>query len=131
MLGGGDGFGLAGVVRRNGISVALRVPCCVLDFRCRNTLVVCVECGGRTIGEKIPMTSKTLLTIGVLWLGAASLSMLLRFPYEVLFVGFGRGYIAKLAAFISALLLGIGSTVFYLGWIVPLGLGAYRIVKKH
>ena len=70
------------------------------------------------------MSAKILLLIALIWFGAVILWSRFRFSF-VLGLGHGKG--AKVAAFILAYLI----QIFTFGWIVPLALGVYRLLKKH
>jgi hypothetical protein len=70
------------------------------------------------------MSGKILLLVALIWFGAVILWSLSSFSF---FLGLGHGKGAKALAFLLAYLI----QIFTFGWIVPLALGAYRLVKKH
>jgi hypothetical protein len=71
-----------------------------------------------------PMNAKVLFIIGLTWLGIVLLW--LRSDYSF-FLGLGHGKLAKAVAYILPYVM----LLFTIGWIVPLSLGAYRLLKKH
>jgi len=75
------------------------------------------------------MSARILFIVGFAWLGAVMLWS--RFGPESFFIGIGHGKVAKLASVILAVLFGTLNQIFYIGWIVPLALGTYRLVRKH
>jgi hypothetical protein len=70
------------------------------------------------------MSAKVLLIIGLVWFGAVIIWS--RFRLSFVF-GIGHGQGAKAVAFLLLYLI----EIFTFGWIVPLALGAYRLLKKH
>ncbi len=70
------------------------------------------------------MSARILLLVALIWFGAVVIWSLFGFSF---FVGLGHGRGAKVAAVTLAYLI----LIFTFGWIVPLVLGAYRLVKKH
>jgi len=70
------------------------------------------------------MNAKVLFIIGLTWLGIVLLW--LRSDYSF-FLGLGHGKLAKAGAYILPYVM----LLFTIGWIVPLSLGAYRLLKKH
>jgi hypothetical protein len=70
------------------------------------------------------MSAKILTLVALIWFGAVILWSRLRFSF---FFGLGHGKGAKVVAFILVYLI----QIFTFGWIVPLGLGVYRLLRKH
>ena len=75
------------------------------------------------------MSSRILFIVGFTWLGAVILWS--RYGPERFFFGIGHGKRARLAAIIFAYLFGTLNQIFYIGWIAPLAMGAYRLVKNQ
>ncbi len=69
------------------------------------------------------MSAKTPLIIALVWFGAVILWSFV----PSFFLGLGHGKRAKAVAFVLAYLM----QIFTFGWIVPLALGLYRLVKNH
>jgi hypothetical protein len=69
------------------------------------------------------MSAKILLLVGLVWFGAVVLWSFV----GGFFIGIGHGKIAKAAAWSFVYLM----QMFTFGWIVPLAIGAYRLIKGH
>jgi hypothetical protein len=75
------------------------------------------------------MSARTLLTIGIVWFGAVVLWM--RFGPESFGYYWPAKGISRTLSVAAVYLLGLLYQLFVVGWVVPIGLGVYRLVKKH
>jgi|HubBroStandDraft_4_1064222.scaffolds.fasta_scaffold172459_2 hypothetical protein len=76
------------------------------------------------------MSAKTLIAIGITWVGVVALWLRHDQSFGLYWrrpTGATR-QAAIVAAIYASLVL---YQVFLIGWILPLSLGAYRLVKKH
>jgi hypothetical protein len=74
------------------------------------------------------MSAKTLIAIGITWVGVVALWLRQSFGLYWRRPTGATRQAAIVAAIYASLLL---YQVFLIGWIVPLSLGAYRLVRKH
>jgi hypothetical protein len=76
------------------------------------------------------VTAKVLLMTGVVWFAAVAVWLRFSPGFSFFWMLPKNGF--KQAAIIGAFYVATASyTLFLVGWIVPLSLGAYRLVSKH
>jgi hypothetical protein len=73
------------------------------------------------------MTSKQMIVLGLIWFVAVTLWLLFG-PREFLYLWQAKG--AKRTAVIAGIyIFGILYQIFMIGWLVPLALGTYRLIR--
>ncbi len=76
------------------------------------------------------MSPKSLIALGIVWLGAVALW--LKFgPQSFSYVWQARGAPKRIALIVAIYIFGLVYQIFIFGWLVPTGLGVYRLVKRH
>jgi len=76
------------------------------------------------------VSPRNLILIGIVWLGAVALWLLFG-PQSFGYYWRANGTLKRTALIAGIYVIGLLHQVFILGWLVPTGLGLYRILKKH
>lgn len=76
------------------------------------------------------MSPKSLITLGIAWLAAVALW--LKFGPQSFFYSWrANGTLKRTALIAATYIFGLVYQLFIIGWLVPIGLGIYRLAKKH